>query len=212
MKVWKRFVANGISITFIIAFLLKTEYKRDLTFYIFVMPYLLANIAVSVMLFLSLFNKPKGFCAGNKEFFISVLGANLGIIVNVLGVDLFNPDRNWLVSFSASCFALIAIPFYIAGIFALGRNLTVLPEANKLQTTGVYALSRHPLYVTYIYWYILQIFICQSLAAFIVSALQITLQLIRARNEEALLSRVFPEYEDYRRKVGWIGPIFRKKG
>ncbi len=46
--------------------------------------------------------------------------------------------------------SLALVPFYVVAIVVLGKQLTVMPEARKLIARGPYAVSRHPLYVTYI--------------------------------------------------------------
>jgi protein-S-isoprenylcysteine O-methyltransferase Ste14 len=38
------------------------------------------------------------------------------------------------------------------------------------------------------------------------AALQIALQLFRARREEQVLGAAFPEYAAYRERVAWVGP------
>lgn len=208
----RRIIANLTSIAAVIYFLVSTSYDNSLQFIVFTLPYILSNTAVFIMLMLSLFNKPKDVGKGISQFLISVIGTNLGVIVGLIGIDLFNPVRNIELSNGASFMMILTIPFYIVAVFTLGRNLTVLPEANKLKTTGVYSISRHPLYATYVFWYVLQILMCQSWISVILSAAQITLQIMRAKNEEEILSKNFPEYEEYKNRVGWYGRKLIPKG
>lgn len=162
------------------------------------------------MLVLSTFNRPKEVNDSSKMFLVSVLGGNLSIIVGLLGVSIMGTNINQDISIKASILSVAMIPFYFMAVMTLGRSLTVLPEANKLKTNGVYKVSRHPLYFSYILWYILQVFICQSWVIVLTTAGQIALQLIRAKNEEAILENNFPEYKEYKSKVGWFFKIGAK--
>jgi len=205
----RRVVANLISIAMAIYFLVTRFefYDRSLSFVIFTVPYIISNTAVLIMLVLSTFNKPKEVNDSGKMFLVSVLGGNLSIIVGLLGVSIMGTNINHDISIKASILSVSLIPFYLMAVLTLGRSLTVLPEANKLKTNGVYKVTRHPLYFTYIIWYILQVFICQSWIIVLTTAGQITLQLIRAKNEEAILENNFPEYKEYKSKVGWFFKI-----
>lgn len=202
----RRVFANLISIAMAIYFLVTRFefYDRSLSFVVFTVPYIISNTAVLIMLVLSTFNKPKEVNDSSKMFLVSVLGGNLSIIVGLLGVNVMGTNINHDISIKASILSVSMIPFYIMAVMTLGRSLTVLPEANKLKTNGVYKVSRHPLYFSYILWYILQVFICQSWVIAFTTAGQIALQLTRAKNEEAILERNFPEYKEYKAKVGWF--------
>jgi len=100
---------------------------------------------------------------------------------------------------------LVILPFYLTAVLSLGKRLTVLPEAISLQTGALYRFSRHPIYFSYVYWFVIQNVIFQSWAVVIVSIVQIILVIIRARYEEKILDRNFPEYREYRKRVWWIG-------
>jgi protein-S-isoprenylcysteine O-methyltransferase Ste14 len=95
--------------------------------------------------------------------------------------------------------ALIVVG-YICAIFALiqlGRSFSILPEARKLVTSGIYRYIRHPMYLSE-FLVLTGIFInfLSPIAAIIVVA-QIIFQFRRMDYEEQILRSTFPEYEDY---------------
>jgi protein-S-isoprenylcysteine O-methyltransferase Ste14 len=168
------------------------------------MPYIISNLAVLILLSISLFNKPQDVKDNWITMLVSILGSNLSIFVGCAGINLMGTNLIEIISVIAGLLSLAIVPFYFTSVLTLGKNLTVLPEANNLKITGVYRISRHPLYLSYISWYILQIFVAQSLIVFFTSIIQIGLQLIRAKIEEGILTKNFPEYQNYKGTVGWF--------
>jgi protein-S-isoprenylcysteine O-methyltransferase Ste14 len=87
--------------------------------------------------------------------------------------------------------------FAILSMLHLGRSFSVMAEARMLATDGPYAYVRHPLYLgegVSVLGLMLQYL---SPAAIALVALEFALQLVRMRNEEAVLSAFFPGYADY---------------
>lgn len=113
---------------------------------------------------------------------------------------------------SAATSVVAAAVLLVGGILVLwtwphlGRSYSLMAEARELKTTGPYRLVRHPLYlfeeinVAGIY-----LFYVSPLATLIL-AVQIACQLIRIRNEERVLSQVFPEYRAYRETTAALIP------
>ncbi len=87
--------------------------------------------------------------------------------------------------------------FAICALLALGRSISILPEARRLVTWGPYTLVRHPLYVGEIVAMAGVALQYLSTWALLLLGLQCALQLQRMKYEERVLFQVFPEYGDY---------------
>jgi protein-S-isoprenylcysteine O-methyltransferase Ste14 len=120
-------------------------------------------------------------------------GAYLGVGVVLL------PARELAASLYLASTGLIlgGTVFALYAVTRLGRSLSMLPEARRLVTSGPYASIRHPLYLgeaVALAGLTLQYFSWAAVALFVV---QCVFQLERIKNEEKILSRIFPEYRDY---------------
>src|SRR5262245_4215110 len=94
----------------------------------------------------------------------------------------------------------------ISAVLALGRSISILPEARRLVTWGPYALIRHPLYlgeIVAIFGIALQFLLPWAL---LLAALVCAFQLQRMKNEERLLAEVFPEYQNYTARTARLVP------
>ena len=212
----KRTIVTLFSVCTMISYILHelkniSNYQDNILFFIiFVLPYVLMNILSCSYLITSLLKKPKDMNDNIWMVIASFIGCNLTLVTGHF-IELKSADPNISIAFVGIVLSIAAIPFYIAAVINLGKNLTVLPEANTLNTKGIYSISRHPLYSCYIYWYFTNILIYQSKAIIITSTMQAIFQIIRAINEEKILEKNFPEYGDYKKKVWWIGKIKEKK-
>ncbi len=99
----------------------------------------------------------------------------------------------------------------IAGLLALGRNLTPFPKPSttaRFVQRGVYGLSRHPLYTAVFCAGLGWSLVWQSWPAFAVSLILGVFLDAKARHEERWLRRQFPDYAVYaqrvRRFIPWI--------
>lgn len=106
----------------------------------------------------------------------------------------WRPD--WLLAVT-TLGMIAAYAFVLWALLTLRRSFSVFPEARKLVRHGPYALVRHPLYAAYILTYVLIALPRVGPAALLLAALGIAAELLRARNEERVLSASFADYAAY---------------
>jgi protein-S-isoprenylcysteine O-methyltransferase Ste14 len=94
----------------------------------------------------------------------------------------------------------------VVALLQLGRSFSMMAEARRLVTSGLYRYVRHPLYLAEefaIFGLFLQFF---SIWTTIIFALQLAFQLRRMHNEEAVLTEILHEYTAYRNKTSRLIP------
>jgi protein-S-isoprenylcysteine O-methyltransferase Ste14 len=88
----------------------------------------------------------------------------------------------------------------IFALLALGRNLSIIPQARKLVRHGPYRLVRHPLYLGELTSVFGIVAAEVTLSKMMVFLLLIAAQIYRSLWEEKLLVNTFPEYKEYSSK------------
>ena len=111
------------------------------------------------------------------------------------------------LDFAAAVLAALSDAVAIVVMFNLGRSFSVMAEARDLVTTGAYALVRHPLYLAEELGLLSAVLTRWSALALAILAVQLFCQWQRARNEERVLGRVFPDYAAYRARVPMLIPV-----
>lgn len=91
----------------------------------------------------------------------------------------------------------------------LGRSFGILIEVRKVVVEGAYRWIRHPIYLGSIIFIMGFAAAGGSIAYFILVPVHIVLIVYRARLEEARLAETSPEYEEYRKRTGFMFPKFR---
>jgi protein-S-isoprenylcysteine O-methyltransferase Ste14 len=115
-------------------------------------------------------------------------------------------EMSLLAEIAATSLTLIGSAASVFVLMQLGRSFSVMAEARRLVTSGVYRFVRHPLYLAE-ELAVIGIFIqfCSLSTALLLIA-QIAFQLRRIHNEEAVLAETFPEYADYMAKTARLIP------
>ena len=90
--------------------------------------------------------------------------------------------------------------------FALGRSISVLPQARRLITWGPYAVVRHPLYLGEIVAMAGVALQYLSAWALLLLGLLYVFQFQRMKYEEEVLSQAFPDYRGYMARTARLVP------
>ena len=119
------------------------------------------------------------------------------------GFELFNTITFIRFAILALC-SVITIIFGTTGLYQIKHSLTPLPypvEHNKLETKGIYALVRHPLYSSQLFaafgWTVFQM----SFSHLLLTAAGFLFFNYKASLEESWLTELHPEYSDYTHHV-----------
>lgn len=201
----KRTVTHGITLISALYILLKRlSTIKNLSYFIWFLPTYLSLLLQVYFLIVSLKQKPKEKKDGIGIFFVALISSNFPIVVSAIYNEF--PIFEYKIHLAAVAYIMnfLVMIFYLYAIVSLGKSLTVLPEYNKVKTQGAYKYSRHPLYLSYIIQYVLQIFIFQTYSVIVCSVIQITLIIIRAKYEENVLSENDDTYKNYLQKTKWI--------
>lgn len=90
----------------------------------------------------------------------------------------------------------------------LGRYLTIEiePKSPELITTGPFSIVRHPIYFAATIFFIGVAAISREPGTIILLIVIVLVEIEKARREEAELAKRFPEFEEYKRRVGFLFP------
>lgn len=94
---------------------------------------------------------------------------------------------------------------------ALGTNISVVPQAREVISHGPYARVRHPLYAAELVNVVGLCLAHRGPWPWVVLAALVTFQVIRARREEALLSRELPGYAEYKARTPMLVPALGRR-
>ncbi|MBE7068950.1 MAG: isoprenylcysteine carboxylmethyltransferase family protein [Ruminococcaceae bacterium] len=82
----------------------------------------------------------------------------------------------------------------------LSRTIEV-QEGQKVIDTGLYGVVRHPMYMSTLFLFLAMPLVLGSVISFAVMLIYIPIIVMRIRNEEKVLAKGLPGYEEYMRKV-----------
>jgi protein-S-isoprenylcysteine O-methyltransferase Ste14 len=141
-----------------------------------------------------------------------VLAQNLLTLAVVLLGPIFSGQWQNGASLAGGLLLLLAgAVFGVAGVKALGRNLTPYPKPRRqtqLVQHGIYALVRHPLYSSLTFLSLGWALVWRSWPALAAGLVLVILLDAKARREEGWLREKFPQYAGYasrvRRLIPWL--------
>jgi protein-S-isoprenylcysteine O-methyltransferase Ste14 len=157
---------------------------------------------VLLMTFLVLRNPAKAKAKGLMPRLAAFAGTYLGVLL------VWLPQQPIGVALSLASLLLMlgGTAFSAYSISHLGRSFSIMAEGRKLVADGPYARIRHPLYLGEALSFFGLTLQYLSPLALTIFAVQIGFQLVRMKNEEGVLSDLFPEYESYKRRTARLVP------
>jgi len=152
--------------------------------------------------FLLIRRRPQAKSKGWLPRFTAVAGTYLRIAV------VWLPPQTIGVALSLASIALIigGLVISIYALLHLGRSFSLMAEARNLVTDGPYASIRHPLYLGEALSMVGLMLQYISPLAVAVVGVQLCFQLLRMKNEELILTSMYPEYEAYRLRTARLVP------
>jgi len=121
---------------------------------------------------------------------------------------------HWLAPTELGAFRTMGALLWIVGsiwaaysVWYLRSAFSIEPEARCLITSGPYRFARHPLYTGYLAQYVGMWLFFPTLPFGVVLFGWFLLMADRIRHEERVLGDAFPEYAEYRRRVGALGSV-----
>lgn len=134
--------------------------------------------------------------------FAAGAGTFLGI-----GIVILPPEELSSGLYLVSLLSIIGgTVFAVWATLTLARSISIMPQARRLITSGPYAFIRHPLYLgefVVLFGLALQHLMPWSL---LLLGVQSLFQFERLKNEERVLARAFPSYEDYMARTARLLP------
>jgi protein-S-isoprenylcysteine O-methyltransferase Ste14 len=104
--------------------------------------------------------------------------------------------------YAGTVVAIVGATGIVIARYQLGKSFSIRPEAHALVTSGIYAKIRNPIYVFGTVMLIGLFLVLQRPELWILLAVVVVVQTVRARKEAQVLEGAFgEEYREYRRKT-----------
>lgn len=126
------------------------------------------------------------------------------LAIAVLGITGRAESKTIPIFICGMVFIVVSAICGLAGMLALGRNLTPFPKPTataQFVQHGIYALIRHPLYTSVFCAAVGWSLVWQSWPALAVSLVLGVFFDAKARREECWLRQKFPDYSGFERRV-----------
>jgi protein-S-isoprenylcysteine O-methyltransferase Ste14 len=141
---------------------------------------------------------------------LTAYAGTMFVLVFLLAAHHYSPD--WMRPTSLGAGRAAGVVLWMAGsawaayaVWYLRYAFSIEPEARRLMTGGPYEIARHPVYLGYFGQYLGMWLLFPTVQFGVALLLWFLLMADRMRNEERVLARAFPEYDEYRSRVGALG-------
>ncbi len=156
----------------------------------------LSIICFYILLILLYFLRPSAVLTSKSPVtnIVAILTAFIPFTIPLLGIKSFVDPLNAVLS---SVIIMLGMLLSIFALLALGRNVSVIPQARKLVKKGPYRLVRHPLYLGELisaFGIVVGEITIPTITVFLLFMLA---EIYRSLQEEKLLSSIFHEYKVY---------------
>ena len=183
-------------------------YTQSPEFGLLVLPMLLQELVVAVSFLL----RPRErLGAPGWRARIVAYANSFGVMLFLWYASRYHPE--WIRATAIPTLHTAGIALWLTGailslwpLWYLRRNFSVEPEARDLVTTGPYRWARHPIYAVYLLINAGILLGHPTIPLAMVLAAWLVLLLFRVGYEEQVLATAFPQYREYRRRVGAFGP------
>lgn len=132
--------------------------------------------------------------------------AFLGTVLVYLILLCPRAPANAAIDFAASLLLIGGTYMCLLAVTSLGRSLSIMPEARKLVTDGLYQVVRHPLYLAEL---IANVGVFLQYRSWLAAAILVAVTFFLLRRmvwEERILAEAFPEYSAYRQRTRRLVP------
>jgi protein-S-isoprenylcysteine O-methyltransferase Ste14 len=156
---------------------------------------LLVSIFESIIVGLALFRREQQAIMVDWRTVLTAMGGSFLPL-------LLRPDTTAVDHFAGQMLQVVGVGMQVASALSLWRSFGLLPANRGIQTSGMYRIIRHPLYLSYLVAQSGYVINNPTVANFAVLFVATSFQIMRIRYEEHLLL-ASPTYESYARTVPW---------
>jgi protein-S-isoprenylcysteine O-methyltransferase Ste14 len=128
------------------------------------------------------------------------------LAIDALGLSASQPVTQPDAGALAAAFMVAGTLLAFWSAWHLGTGFSLLPQARRLVTDGPYRYVRHPIYLGGLLITLGEVWLRFSPLIVLLNVIFVAAQIVRLRQEEQILERVFPEYRAYRAQTSALIP------